>query len=279
MRISGNTRRKLALKWFLPLAVGLVAAKIGLMFAQSHYWHAVNKAHFLTPIHCITLVHGIPAFACIALLIWLNGRLRNMDWRGTLRWIGFARMDARQLMIATTPFLVVATVYGLLVLIGVRIVWAPEIPAQLYRIAIAVVFEEILFRGFIYRNLRVGRLYAWAGIMSALLFYAVHISNFVTSPTHDLMDAIVRPISYIGCGMALAYIYERGGYSIWGALLFHFCANLDQLAYIQWPGKLGRPGFFFLHVLDLCDLLQLIAPFIAYAIVDWIRARRHRHFK
>jgi membrane protease YdiL (CAAX protease family) len=82
----------------------------------------------------------------------------------------------------------------------------------------APVFEELLFRGYVYRNLR-DRWGPWVGIViSSALFAAVHV---------DPMNFI--PLFAIGA--CFGYAYERSG-SLWVPVLIHGLWNLTTVSRI-----------------------------------------------
>jgi membrane protease YdiL (CAAX protease family) len=82
----------------------------------------------------------------------------------------------------------------------------------------APVFEEILFRGFLYRNLR-DRFGPWLGLcFSSFLFAIAHV---------DMSNLL--PLFAIG--LAFGYSYERSG-SLWVPVLIHALWNFSTLARI-----------------------------------------------
>jgi membrane protease YdiL (CAAX protease family) len=82
----------------------------------------------------------------------------------------------------------------------------------------APVFEEILFRGFLYRNLR-DRFGPWLGLcFSSFLFAIAHV---------DMSNLL--PLFAIG--LAFGYSYERSG-SLWVPILIHALWNFSTVARI-----------------------------------------------
>lgn len=77
---------------------------------------------------------------------------------------------------------------------------------------ISPLYEEIFYRGFIYRWLRTRLSMRWAILLSSLIFTIVHI------PTYNAM-----PVNFL-CGVVFAWAYERTN-SIWPAVIVHGLVN------------------------------------------------------
>lgn len=79
-------------------------------------------------------------------------------------------------------------------------------------VIISPIYEEIFYRGFIYRWLRTRLGIGWAMFLSASLFTIVHI------PTYNAM-----PANFLG-GIIFAWAYERTN-SVWPAVWVHGLTN------------------------------------------------------
>lgn len=77
---------------------------------------------------------------------------------------------------------------------------------------ISPLYEEIFYRGFIYRWIRTRLSMRWAILLSSLIFTMVHI------PTYNAM-----PVNFL-CGVVFAWAYERTN-SIWPAVIVHGLVN------------------------------------------------------
>lgn len=77
---------------------------------------------------------------------------------------------------------------------------------------ISPIYEEIFYRGFIYRWLRTRIGLSWAILLSSMIFTMIHI------PTYNAM-----PVNFIG-GVIFAWAYERTN-SIWPAAIIHGLVN------------------------------------------------------
>ena len=153
----------------------------------------------------------------LSLLAWWLGR--EPDPRGSLR--------QTALVALVTLLLVPLTALGL----GV-VGWQPKWPQELWlwlmvNLGVAVLAEELLFRGWLQGAL-VARLGAAAGIgISALLFGAAHI------PFSPLF-ALVAGLAGLGYGLAL-HCSGR----LWPALVLHGAVNLLHLLLLSYPLRMA----------------------------------------
>lgn len=77
---------------------------------------------------------------------------------------------------------------------------------------ISPIYEEIFYRGFLYRWLRIRLGMGWALILSSFIFTIVHI------PTYNVM-----PVNFLS-GLIFAWAYERTN-SIWPPVIIHGLTN------------------------------------------------------
>lgn len=132
--------------------------------------------------------------------------------------VAFRRLDALKWMGAAVGiYLVVVMVYAALVGEPEQNDFADELgplPIQILLIAIAApIGEEVCFRGMLFGGLR-ERLPMWAaGLISAVLFGALHVTTGIS---------VVPPL--IAFGFLLALVYERTG-SILPCILLHMVNN------------------------------------------------------
>ena len=94
--------------------------------------------------------------------------------------------------------------------------WAGLLPGLFAQAGIA---EEVLFRGYLFGHLRVGRTFWRAAGLSMLPFVAVHLILFASMPWPIALASVLLAtiISF-----PLAYLYELGGGTIWAPALLHF---------------------------------------------------------
>jgi len=135
--------------------------------------------------------------------------------------LGFRRATGRSL-IAT-----VAVALGLLayfpvyaVLVDVPLTLRPDwnwlVPGLFAQAGIA---EETLFRGYLFRHIREGRAFWPAALLAALPFVAVHLLLFATL---DIAIAAASLALSVSMSLPLAWLFERGGDSVWPPAILHF---------------------------------------------------------
>ncbi|EZH82800.1 peptidase [Ectopseudomonas composti] len=146
-------------------------------------------------------------------------------------WLGQPSSPARSLPHAMLVcLLTLLAVPGLAVLVGL-VAWQPKWPEGLLlwllvNLGVAVLAEELLFRGLLQPAL-IRRLGAWPGLLlTAALFGAVHLPF---SPLFALLAAIA------GLGYGLAFHYS-GRLSV--AVALHGAVNLLHLLLLSYPLRL-----------------------------------------
>lgn len=88
-------------------------------------------------------------------------------------------------------------------------------------ILLAPFVEEVLFRGYVFGNLR-GMSRAAAYIVSCLLFAFLHVWQFAV--IHQDLSYFLLMLQYLVPGFVLAWTYERSG-NLWGSFLLHAFVN------------------------------------------------------
>ena len=83
----------------------------------------------------------------------------------------------------------------------------------------AGVAEEVLFRGYLFGHIRVGRTFWQAAIVSMLPFVSVHLVLFGSMPWPIALASVLLAIII---SFPLAYLFELGGNTIWAPALLHF---------------------------------------------------------
>ena len=88
-------------------------------------------------------------------------------------------------------------------------------------IFLAPFVEEVLFRGYVFGNLRgVNRTAAY--LVSCLLFAFLHVWQFAV--IHQNLSYFLLMLQYLVPGFVLAWTYERSG-TLWGSVLLHMFVN------------------------------------------------------
>lgn len=117
--------------------------------------------------------------------------------------------------------------------------------------------EEVMVRGYLFRRLRVGRSFWRAILLVALVHGAAHIPIILEAgPIIGATAIFVALVS----GIPFAYLYERGGNTIWAPALLHFTA--DTVLVTIPPDGMTNPTMQMATVGWL--LLVAIVPYLAF---------------
>ena len=88
-------------------------------------------------------------------------------------------------------------------------------------VALAPFVEEVLFRGYVFGNIRQhSRAAAYA--VSCLLFAFLHVWQFAVV-NHSLSYFLLM-LQYLAPGLVLSWVYDRSG-TLWGSILLHAAVN------------------------------------------------------
>lgn len=97
--------------------------------------------------------------------------------------------------------------------------WPWHLPGLFAQAGIA---EEALFRGYLFRHLRVGRPFWRTATLACIPFVLVHLALFATLP---LPIAAASVLLSVIMSFPLAHLFEIGGNTIWAPALLHFAAQ------------------------------------------------------
>mgnify|MGYP001307796991 CR=1 FL=1 len=78
--------------------------------------------------------------------------------------------------------------------------------------------EEMFFRGFLFRHLRESMTFRKAVFVSAMLFTAAHLLLFTYM---DWAIALSSTLLAVFMSVPLAWLFERGGYTVWSPAILH----------------------------------------------------------
>ena len=115
--------------------------------------------------------------------------------------------------------------------------------------------EETLFRGYVFGNLRkVGFSFNRAGFISMVIFAAVHLFLFLQNP---FIIGMLGILIAIAAAFPMAYLFERGGNTIWAAVIVHVGTHLIRLV--------DMPEASYMTAVTVWLVLQLGLPFLILA--------------
>ncbi len=174
-----------------------------------------------------------------------------------IRVLGFGRPVGRALIVAaiTGAAVVAAFVLGASAL-GIALELRPEWPLVLIG---ALVFhglaEETVWRGFVYGHLRQGRTFRRAVLLSMPLIALTHVPIIVSNGL--LVGSLAFLTAAITC-LPLAYLYERGGRTIWAPALVHGMIGTWQIFDRTYPVTFAI----------VVMLVTIVLPFIVFLFRD-----------
>lgn len=122
-------------------------------------------------------------------------------------------------------------------------------------VAVNGIAEEVLFRGFVFGHLRQGGLsFRRAGLLSMLIFGAVHLYLFTSSP---FIVALLATLLALAAAFPFAFLFERAGMVIWAGVIVHVAAHAYRL--------LDMPESQALTVASAWILVQFGVVFLVFA--------------
>lgn len=133
----------------------------------------------------------------------------GLRWPARNAWIGTAAMSAVLLMYF--PTFAAVTGAELEVLPGAAVL----VFGMFLQGGVA---EEVVFRGFVFRRLRISRLFWRAALLSAAPFVGVHALMLLHM---DLSIALTSLLLAVSISFPLAWLFEHGGRSVFAPAILH----------------------------------------------------------
>jgi membrane protease YdiL (CAAX protease family) len=199
---------------------------------------AAAGALTLGPAAALVLKSIVPALVAIGATVMCEARLSGRPLRECWRAVGFRSPRPGQLRVVGVALIPIALAY-VAIFTFVRVPFETEamLPLLIAKYAIAQgIAEEVLFRGFAFRHLRVGRTFGRAALLSAVIFAAVHLTNLLKGMTAEVVIGMAISTVYaFVLAFPFALLFERGGGSLAGVSLLHFAIDSNN-----WFPKLGE---------------------------------------
>lgn len=168
----------------------------------------------------LTTGFWIASIAAISALLALEMLVFRHNFAAAFRFLGFGRPDSRTFIITAVTglftllfFPVFSAITGATVAIPDNWLWKLSGIIAIHGIA-----EEALFRGFLFHHLRFGRTFNRAAFLSLLVFAAAHVYLFTYMPAPL---AFFSTLLSLASAFPFAYLFERGGNTIWSPALMH----------------------------------------------------------
>ncbi len=167
------------------------------------------------------ILNAVVSFSAVLLVLTLlNQLVSGVSFKNTIKNIGFRKTGLKSI----TPGIIVSSTlllfYPLLgYLLNAEIFLAENWLLNLAGICLTGgLMEEMVFRGFLFRQLRLQMSFRRAVILSGALFTLVHLLLFVYM---DWTVALMSTILAVGSSVPLAYLFERGENTVWSPALLH----------------------------------------------------------
>ena len=136
--------------------------------------------------------------------------------------------------------------------------WVSLLPGLFAQAGIA---EEVLFRGYLFGHIRVGRTFWRAAAASMLPFVSVHLVLFLSMPWPIALASVLLAVVI---SFPLAYLFELGGDTIWAPALLHFVIQATVKIVV------------FPHGAESFALAWMAASAIVPLLVFTVKAQTHR---
>lgn len=182
--------------------------------------------------------NALPPIGCVFLVCFIVKRMKSLTWVEGFKFLGFKRPNWRQIVIGflfLLPIFVsrifetrallasgstVSLIYG----------WLPYSVCVFFR---AGIFEESIFRGFIFQCLRPGRSFLSAAALSGILWSLYHLGQLGYSSVYSIRDTVIFMFFPFVMAFPSAYLFERGENVIWGWMIVHLGWDAIELLNIN----------------------------------------------
>jgi membrane protease YdiL (CAAX protease family) len=221
-------------------------------------------AVLLTVLLGTSQVDGTGRFGLAILAVVLLAGIGVERWlfgnrpREALRLLGFGRPGGRALLVAGVVGALVQMVFPLTsALTGTTLTLRPDWPWLLVGIfAFHGLAEELVWRGYSYRRLRVGRSFPAAVLWTMPLVAVAHVPIVISSgPLIGAAALIVAAVTSV----PLAYLFDMGRSTIWAPAVVH--TAIDSFKLVVVPAAAATTFSLLLSAVSVVvPLLVLVVP-------------------
>jgi len=195
---------------------------------------AIDKvAAFYAPTN-LTTGFWAAAIVAVAALVLLEIFLFKRSFPETFQFLGFGKPDKRTFILTVFLGFITLLFFPIFSYITGASVSMPD--SWFWKlsgiVAIHGIAEEALFRGFLFHHLRDGRTFNRAAFLSLLVFAAAHVYLFTYMPAP--LAAFATLLS-LASAYPFAYLFERGGNTIWAPVLLHVSIHAISFFNISEP--------------------------------------------
>jgi len=205
-----------------------------------------------------TAGRGVLTFAAtLACAVAVLGLLMRVPVRAAPKALGLGRPAARGMLVAVLVSAACVAVYPLFTVVtGQPVTLKPGWPALVLGLwLINGMAEELAWRGYVFGLLRKGRSFRRAVLLSMPLLAITHIPIVINS---GLVVGVLAMIVAAVTTLPLAFLYERGGATVWAPALVH--AAIDSFRVVSVPA--AATTTFSLFVIGLA----LVVPMLVFPL-------------
>jgi membrane protease YdiL (CAAX protease family) len=198
---------------------------------------------------------SIPSLLCGFLVLLLAMRMNRSSWMESFRFLGFKEIHLGQAGVAALSLIpiILGNLLGYFEYYREGASLDPYPDWQIFCVSILIItglFEEVFFRGFLFRMLRPRRSFFAAAAISSALWALCHAVQILGKIDPDSLLAVgVTMVFAFVLGIALSYLFERAGNVLWGCMLVHFVYDALSLVDVNHKGLLfcpkGLPAVYF----------------------------------
>lgn len=199
----------------------------------------------------------VAAVGALALAAALEMHLSKATFRGALSLLGFKAIGPQQLLPVLDGLAPLAIAYVVIFFVLAKpATLEPGIGFLILKFFFSQgLVEEAVFRGFIYRHLRVGRSYLRAAALSGLLFGVIHLANFTNGFSVPLLIGVSVSVVYgFILTFPLAGLFEISAGSILAASLWHLA--IDSINWFHDASEGSAMNVYLVAVLVSAALVQ-----------------------
>jgi len=246
----------------LVIAVTAVLGANELLWRRGEFVFSELIKLTLWPGEIVALIGGgglavLTMFVAIFATRILNGGTEM----AAIRRLGLLKINRRQLLAGgIMAGIMLALDFGKAIYLRLDVDWGHLVLVQAVTVFFAfILHEEVIFRGFVFGEIRPRTSFIVAAVISSAFFGLWHWQSALESYRngHQLV-ALVQVGTPFLAGFPLAWMYERGGGSIWGPVAAHFGQAIHQVFHFNFtsltPLWLGRHFW-------------LVLPFIEVAVL------------
>jgi membrane protease YdiL (CAAX protease family) len=172
---------------------------------------------------------GIPILVAVVIVaVFVERVIFRMGWRDSIARLGLGRPGWRPVVLGAVVSVLVLAIYPITTAMAVApLKVVPDWPWVLIGLfAFHGLAEELVWRGYAFRQLRAGRSFARAMLWTMLLVATTHIPIIVNSgPIVGIGAMLVAAVT----SAPFAYLYETGRNTIWAPALIHTAIDSFKL--------------------------------------------------